>query len=81
MISWSYMPGWDTDEWDWDTGADRYQRRIDAQVREDLRLGVEPQLGWRGRPVDPMCELHGYGLVDGLCGVCVEEIKARRAAA
>jgi hypothetical protein len=62
MISWDYLRDED----------DRYQREMDAVERERMVAGWEPPMGWR-RPVDPMCPTHRYGLVDGLCGVCVQE--------
>jgi hypothetical protein len=73
------MPSWDYDEWDADRPANRYQAEIDLAVRERL-YGQHETQGWR-RPVDPACELHGYGTVDGLCGVCVLEREAREEAA
>jgi hypothetical protein len=69
-VSWDYR--WDED--------DRYQREMDAVERERMVAGWEPPMGWR-RPVDPMCPAHNFGLVRGLCGVCVEELKAQGRAA
>jgi hypothetical protein len=68
MISWA----WDED--------DRYQREMDAVDRERMVAGWEPPMGWR-RPVDPACPAHGYGMVDGTCGVCLLELAAMEEAA
>jgi hypothetical protein len=76
MPSWS-MPGWD---WEDDSPADRYQRGLELAVLEERALGWQPPDGWR-RPHDPVCPEHGYGVVDGLCGVCVLKIEAQRRAA
>ncbi len=66
MISWD----WTRDE-SWDK-AELYEYEIRAADRERLREGWAPPMGYR-RPVDPPCERHGYGTVDGLCGICVLE--------
>ena len=75
------MISWD----DRDEGYDmpqRYQAELDAAEGLRLRDGWQPLVGWRGEPLE-MCPLpgHGYGLVEGLCGVCVKEIDAAAEAA
>lgn len=74
MVSWD----WTRDE-SWDK-AELYEYEIRAAEHERLREGWAPPMGYR-RPVDPMCPAHNYGMVDGLCGVCVEELKAMEEAA
>jgi hypothetical protein len=64
------MASWSGYEDEYGICAGRYQYRIDQQAREDMRLGWQHPDGMR-RPVDPVCSVHGYGMVDGLCGVCV----------
>ena len=78
MPSWSFDPAWDSGHDD--SCAGRYQAAVDRAFREQMRLGVPPPDAGP-QPFDPPCALHGYGTVDGLCGVCVLELKARRAAA
>ncbi len=73
-VSWD----WTRDE-SWDK-AELYEAEIRAADRERVREGWVPPMGFR-RPVDPPCEVHGYGAVDGLCGVCLLELEARKAAA
>ena len=69
------MPSWDwTPDHSWDC-AERYEAELRAAERERMQDGWAAPDGWR-RPVDPMCPAHSYGLVDGLCGVCVLELNA-----
>ena len=68
MISWRFDPHEDQP---WDQ-PDLYQASVDRQVRVELREGWPAPEGWR-RPVVVMCRKHRYGLVDGLCGVCLQE--------
>jgi hypothetical protein len=69
------MASWET-RWDEDSPADRWQRGMDNAWLTRRADGWEPQAGWR-RPVDPACPAHGFGMVRGLCGVCVLEDKQR----
>lgn len=71
---------WDYDAWEADSLANRYQHEIDLAFAERAAQGWQPMMGWR-RPVDPACPEHGYGTVDGLCGVCVLELNAKEEAA
>ena len=73
MVSWS----WERDE-SWDK-AGYYEAELRAAERERMQDGWAPPDGYR-RPVDPPCPTHSYGLVDGLCGVCVLEKESREAA-
>lgn len=70
MPSWDYSDR-DVDRWEQDyerSLAGLYQAGWEAAFRK--RLGEVVPDGWR-RPVDPACPQHGYGMVDGKCGVCV----------
>lgn len=74
MVSWDYH-----DERP-DDMPDLYQQRIDQRVREDMLSVTAVPDGYRRPPLE-MCRLHRYGVVDGLCGVCIELLRADRRAA
>ena len=76
----SLTPSWDDHYGETDSPAMRYQRGIDWRTREDMMLGIDTPDGYRQPPLE-MCRQHNYGVVDGLCGVCLEILKADRRAA
>lgn len=63
----------DRDE-SWDKSEFR-EAELRAAERERLIVGWQPPMGYR-RPVDPICKAHGYGMVDGTCGVCEQIAQA-----
>jgi hypothetical protein len=63
------MPSWYID---WDDQLSAYERELAAAERQRLQDDTVPQHGYQ-RPVDPPCPRHGYGMVDGRCGLCLLE--------
>ena len=74
MVSWDWndrdMERWEADEQA--SSAGRYQEAVERLERERRLVGWEQPHGW-SRPVDPPCERHDYGTVDGLCWMCLRE--------
>jgi hypothetical protein len=76
------VPSWDDVDFygEQDSPAARYQAALDRADRERMLEGTPVPEGFR-RPADPECPKHGYSAVDGLCGVCIQELRDERRAA
>jgi hypothetical protein len=63
------MPSWYVD---WDDQLSAYESELAAAERQRIHDNTQPLEGYQ-RPTDPPCPRHGYGTVNGTCGLCLLE--------